>query len=89
MTKCIAYTKAGDVCGQPAEYVDAQRGGMVCALHRPARFEARHLSGSQPGRLTWGVYEVLDGELVTARALCYCEEDARHICALFNAEDKP
>jgi uncharacterized membrane protein YkvA (DUF1232 family) len=32
---CIAYHEDGRTCGEPAMFVDVQRGGMVCALHAP------------------------------------------------------
>jgi hypothetical protein len=31
--KCIAYLDDGRICGQPASYVDTQRGGLVCPSH--------------------------------------------------------
>jgi hypothetical protein len=32
---CIAYLENGRICGRPAVYLDRQRGGYVCWLHRP------------------------------------------------------
>jgi len=33
---CVAYTKAGNICGRPATVLDKHRGGMVCGVHSPA-----------------------------------------------------
>lgn len=33
--RCIAYLENGDICGKPAEFLDPQRGGMVCNQHKP------------------------------------------------------
>jgi uncharacterized membrane protein YkvA (DUF1232 family) len=33
--RCIAYHEDDRTCGDPAMFVDLQRGGMVCALHAP------------------------------------------------------
>ena len=38
MARCIAYTPEGKICGvTPAPFLDLQRGGMVCAAHKPER----------------------------------------------------
>jgi hypothetical protein len=38
--RCIAYREDGDgsgICGAPASFLDLDRGGFVCAAHRPER----------------------------------------------------
>lgn len=63
MARCIAYLESGRICGQPAAYVDAQRGGYVCAAHRREAV-ARH--GPEPARTTRDAERPLeaDGALV-------------------------
>jgi hypothetical protein len=40
--QCIAYRDDGKVCGEIAEFIDEQRGGMVCEKHRPAVARANY-----------------------------------------------
>jgi|SRR6185436_3461436 len=38
LVRCCAYTEAGNICGvSPAPFLDFQRGGFVCAEHKPER----------------------------------------------------
>ena len=38
MVRCCAYNDAGNICGvSPAPFLDFQRGGFVCAAHKPER----------------------------------------------------
>ena len=36
--RCIAYDDEGRICGREAFFLDEQRGGMVCELHRPGNW---------------------------------------------------
>ncbi len=72
-SRCIAYDDDGAICGQPAMFVDEQRGGMVCEAHDPGhqkpaprtrtREEIEFLKGQWLADPDWNIEETEGYEL--------------------------
>lgn len=48
--KCIGYVATGNVCGRPAEIIDEQAGGLLCAECAAAKGAHRRERETVPTR---------------------------------------